>query len=47
MKTKDLNRFKGCLFGGAIGDAFGYAVEFLNIEQIREQYGPGGIGRWR
>ncbi len=43
MKTKDLNRFKGCLFGGAIGDALGYAVEFQNIEQIREQYGPQGI----
>ena len=36
MHEKDLNKFKGCLYGGAIGDALGYAVEFLNIEQIRE-----------
>lgn len=45
MKENLLDRFKGCLFGGAIGDALGYAVEFMNIEQIREQYGPGGITR--
>ncbi len=43
MKEHLLDRFKGCLFGGAIGDAMGYAVEFMNIEQIREQYGPKGI----
>ncbi|MEG1755724.1 MAG: ADP-ribosylglycohydrolase family protein [Clostridia bacterium] len=43
MKSKDLNKFKGCLFGGAVGDAFGYAVEFMNIEQIRELYGSDGI----
>ena len=43
MKTKDLDKFKGCLFGGAVGDALGYAVEFLNIEQIREQYGEKGL----
>ena len=43
MKANLLDRFKGCLVGGAIGDAFGYAVEFMNIEQIREQYGERGI----
>ena len=43
MKEKSLDKFKGCLFGGAVGDAFGYAVEFLNIEQIREIYGSAGI----
>ena len=43
MKQKSLDKFKGCLFGGAVGDAFGYAVEFLNIEQIREVYGGAGI----
>ena len=45
MKANLLDRFKGCLFGGAIGDALGYAVEFMNIEQIREQYGLDGITR--
>lgn len=43
MKIKDIDKFKGCLFGGAVGDALGYAVEFLNIEQIKEQYGENGI----
>ncbi|MEN6339989.1 MAG: ADP-ribosylglycohydrolase family protein [Clostridiaceae bacterium] len=43
MKTKDIDKFKGCLFGGAVGDALGYAVEFQNIEQIREQYGSDGL----
>lgn len=43
MKSKDLDKFMGCLFGGAVGDALGYAVEFLNIEQIKEQYGEKGI----
>ncbi|MDO4572524.1 MAG: ADP-ribosylglycohydrolase family protein, partial [Clostridia bacterium] len=41
--TKDLNRFKGCMYGGAAGDALGYAVEFMNIEQVREAYGEQGI----
>lgn len=43
MQLSLLDRFKGCLFGGAVGDAMGYAVEFMNIEQIREQFGPNGI----
>ncbi len=43
MKVKSIDTIKGCLFGGAIGDALGYAVEFSNIEQIREQYGSTGI----
>jgi len=31
------------LIGGAIGDAFGSAVEFLSIDTIREKYGQAGI----
>lgn len=26
---KDINKFKGCLIGGAIGDALGYPIEFI------------------
>lgn len=37
------NRVRGCLFGGAVGDAFGYAVEFLRLDSIKEIYGEGGI----
>lgn len=35
--------YRGCLIGGAIGDAFGSAVEFLSIDAIREKYGEAGI----
>lgn len=33
----------GCLLGGAIGDGFGYAVEFDRLDAIRRRYGPAGI----
>jgi ADP-ribosylglycohydrolase len=36
-------RIRGCLLGGAVGDALGAPVEFAPIERIREQFGPGGI----
>lgn len=38
-----LERIRGCMVGGAVGDALGYAVEFESWPQIRKQYGPGGI----
>ena len=39
-----LDRFRGCLVGGAAGDALGYAVEFVSIEDILfQKYGPSGI----
>lgn len=34
---------QGCLYGGAAGDALGYAIEFLSLDQIRAKYGPNGI----
>jgi ADP-ribosylglycohydrolase len=37
------SRFRGCLIGGAIGDALGAPVEFLSNEQITERFGPRGI----
>ena len=43
---RDLDRFKGCLTGGAIGDALGYAVEFQREPEIFETYGPKGITRY-
>ncbi|SDP63278.1 ADP-ribosylglycohydrolase [Actinopolyspora xinjiangensis] len=33
----------GCLLGGAVGDALGYAVEFESMRTIRERFGPEGI----
>jgi ADP-ribosylglycohydrolase len=32
------SRFRGCLLGGAIGDALGGTLEFLTARQIRERY---------
>lgn len=40
---RSLSKFRGCLLGGAAGDALGYSVEFLNWEQIEAQYGENGI----
>ena len=40
---RELNRFKGCLVGGAVGDALGYPVEFMPAAAIFQKYGRGGI----
>lgn len=40
---RDLNKFKGCLIGGAVGDALGYAVEFMSASSIFNEYGADGI----
>ncbi len=37
------DRFKGCLLGGAVGDALGAPVEFMTLKNIRAQFGPQGI----
>jgi len=34
---------KGCLFGGAIGDAFGYEIEFNSLDSIKHKYGKSGL----
>jgi ADP-ribosylglycohydrolase len=36
-------RIRGCLLGGAVGDALGAPVEFLTLPEIRARYGPAGI----
>jgi ADP-ribosylglycohydrolase len=38
-----LNKTKGCLLGGAIGDALGYPIEFMDIDQIHTRHGYYGI----
>ena len=40
---KDKDKYRGCLIGGAVGDALGYAVEFVEDSQIFQQYGERGI----
>lgn len=42
-----LDRVLGCLIGGAVGDAFGYAVEFDALEKIRRRFGPAGLTKPR
>ncbi|MCC6312874.1 MAG: ADP-ribosylglycohydrolase family protein [Thermomicrobiales bacterium] len=37
------DRAAGLLLGGAVGDAFGYAIEFDRLESIRVRYGPAGL----
>jgi len=36
-------RFRGCLLGGAVGDALGAPVEFMSLAEIRAQFGRPGI----
>jgi ADP-ribosylglycohydrolase len=36
-------RIRGCLLGGAIGDALGAGIEFTSLATLREQYGPNGV----
>ena len=40
---KDIDKYRGCLIGGAAGDALGYAVEFLDEATILKRYGEKGI----
>ena len=35
--------FRGCLLGGAAGDALGAPVEFLDLAAIQARFGPAGI----
>ncbi|WP_248817383.1 ADP-ribosylglycohydrolase family protein [Frankia sp. AgB32] len=37
------DRVRGCLLGGALGDALGAAIEFLSLEEIRRTHGPAGV----
>jgi ADP-ribosyl-[dinitrogen reductase] hydrolase len=40
-----LDQVLGCLLGGAVGDALGYAVEFDSWNQIQRKFGADGITR--
>ncbi|MCK9414575.1 MAG: ADP-ribosylglycohydrolase family protein [Prolixibacteraceae bacterium] len=43
MANVSKENYIGCLLGGAVGDALGAPVEFLNLARIRLKYGPKGI----
>ena len=38
-----LDRIRGCLLGGAVGDALGAPVEFMGWADIQARFGPKGI----
>lgn len=40
---KYLDAISGSMVGGAVGDALGYAVEFLQYDDIKAKYGDNGI----
>lgn len=42
-----MDKYRGCLVGGAVGDALGYPVEFKSYEEIIAKYGEDGITRYR
>lgn len=42
MKNKK-DLFIGSLLGGAIGDALGYTVEFMTLDEIKSKFGHNGI----
>ncbi len=42
-KEVHLDAIRGCIFGGAVGDALGYPVEFLSEKAIFSKYGSQGV----
>jgi len=40
---EQIERFHGCMLGGAVGDALGAPVEFDSLEVIRQRFGADGI----
>lgn len=40
------DRIRGCLIGGAAGDALGYPVEFYSEQTLRDRCGDGGIRQY-
>lgn len=41
-----LDRFAGCLLAGAVGDALGAQIEFMQREEITTRFGPRGLDRY-
>lgn len=41
------DRIRGSLFGGGVGDALGYYIEFMRESAIFNQFGPAGITSYK
>ena len=44
---KNLDKYRGCLIGGAAGDALGYAIEFFEEKSIFQKFGERGITEYK
>ena len=40
------DKFLGCMYGLAIGDALGFPVEFMNLDEIYRKFGRKGITKF-
>ena len=38
-----MERIRGCLLAGAAGDALGYQVEFISLQEILRRHGDHGV----
>lgn len=47
LTSRAKDKILGCMVGGAVGDALGYAVEFDTYDTIVKKYGKGGIVRYQ
>jgi ADP-ribosylglycohydrolase len=43
MSRGKIEKFAGCLLGGAVGDALGAPIEFSSLADIRGRFGPAGV----
>ncbi len=43
INKRTIEHFKGCIIGGAIGDALGAPIEFISIDQIHSNFGHHGL----
>ncbi len=44
---KKIDKFRGAIVGGAVGDALGYPIEFKSDKEIFEKYGENGITEYK
>lgn len=44
--SKLQDKCRGALVGGAVGDALGYEIEFMNLTSIRNRFGKKGTTRY-
>lgn len=43
MQEVPIDKYRGCLIGGAIGDALGAPIEFMSLKTIKSTYGEEGV----